>query len=59
VVRRGLALLAFAVGVVAGALLVRLVAPGAALALGLAVILAVGFGSHVVSRDEAPWSAPR
>ncbi len=57
--RRGLALLAFAVGVVVGGLLVVLVAPGAALAFGLVIILAVGLGSHAVSRDEAPWSAPR
>lgn len=59
VVRRGLALVAFAVGVVAGGLLARLVAPGAALVLGLAIILAVGVGSHTVSRVEAPWTAPR
>lgn len=57
--RRGLALLAFVVGVVAGGLLTHLVAPGAALTLGLAIIVAVGVGSHVVSRDEAPWAAPR
>lgn len=57
--RRGLSLLAFAVGVIAGGLLVRLVSAGAALALGLAIILAVGLASHLVSRDETAWSAPR
>ncbi|MEJ2864090.1 YoaK family protein [Actinomycetospora flava] len=59
VVRRGLALLAFVAGVVAGALLCRLVAPGAALALGLAIIVGVGVSSHAVGRAEAPWTAPR
>jgi uncharacterized membrane protein YoaK (UPF0700 family) len=59
VLRRGLALAAFAVGVLAGGLLARLVAPGAALVLGLAIIVAVGLGSHVDSRDEAPWTATR
>ncbi|MHC1563337.1 YoaK family protein [Actinomycetospora sp. C-140] len=59
VLRRGLAIAAFVVGVVAGGLLARLVAPGAALALGLLIILAVGVGSHTVSRAEQPWVAPR
>jgi uncharacterized membrane protein YoaK (UPF0700 family) len=59
VLRRVLALLAFVAGVVAGGLLVVGVDAGAALLLGLLVILAVGAGSHVVSRDEAPWAAPR
>ncbi|GAA4896213.1 YoaK family protein [Actinomycetospora straminea] len=59
VLRRGLALLAFVVGVVAGALLARVVAPGAALTLGLVIILGVAAGSHAVSRAEAPWTAPR
>jgi uncharacterized membrane protein YoaK (UPF0700 family) len=57
--RRGISLLAFAVGVIAGGLLVHFVTAGAALGLGLAIILAVGLASHAVSRDEAPWSAPR
>lgn len=58
--RRTLALLAFAVGAVAGGLLVRLVSVGAALALGLAIILAVGVATHVASRTSASaaWSAP-
>jgi hypothetical protein len=59
VVRRGLALVAFTVGVLAGALLVRLVAVGAALALGLVIIVGVGVAIHVVSRDAGTWSAPR
>lgn len=58
-IRRGLALLAFVVGVLAGGTLAAYVAPGAALAFGLAIIIAVGLGSHRVSRDEAGWSAPR
>ena len=57
--RRGLALAAFAVGVIAGGLLIRFVSAGAALALGLAIILAVGLASQRVSRTSAPWSAPR
>lgn len=57
--RRAISLLAFTVGVVSGGLLVHFVTAGASLGLGLAIILAVGVGSHVVSRDEAPWSAPR
>ena len=57
--RRFLALLAFAVGVVAGGLLIRLVTIGAALAFGLLVIVVVGLSSHLVSRTPAPWSTPR
>ena len=57
--RRGLALGAFVVGVVVGGALAAYVAPGAALSFGLAIIVAVGVGSHAVSRDEAAWSAPR
>lgn len=58
-VRRGLALLAFVLGVIAGGALTAFLAPGAALAFGLAIILAVGVSSHIVSHDEAGWSAPR
>src|ERR1700749_3112202 len=53
--RRGMALVAFAAGVIAGGLLIRFVSAGAALALGLAIIVA----SHLVSRTPAPWAAPR
>lgn len=56
--RRGLALLAFALGGTSGALLVINVGTGAALALGLAIIIAVGAGAHVVSRSPAGWAAP-
>ncbi len=59
VLRRGLALVAFGIGVVAGGLLARLVAVGAALALGLVVIVAVGVASHRVSGTTDAWSAPR
>ncbi len=57
--RRALALAAFAVGVIAGGLLIRFVTVGAALAFGLAIILAVLVSSHRVSRTVAPWAAPR
>jgi uncharacterized membrane protein YoaK (UPF0700 family) len=57
--RRGMALAAFAAGVIAGGLLIRLVSIGAALAFGLAIIVAVILASHVVSRTPAPWAAPR
>jgi hypothetical protein len=56
--RRGLALAAFVAGVIAGGTLIRFVAVGAALALGLAIILAVGLASHRVSGTAAPWTAP-
>jgi uncharacterized membrane protein YoaK (UPF0700 family) len=57
--RRVLALLAFAAGVVVGGLLIRLVSIGAALAFGLLVIVVVGLSSHLVSRTQASWSSPR
>ena len=57
--RRGMALVAFAAGVIAGGLLIRFVSAGAALALGLAFIVAVIVASHLVSRTPAPWAAPR
>ncbi len=57
--RRRLALLAFAGGVVAGGLLARLVAVGAALALGLAIIVSVGIAAHRVCRTPGAWSALR
>lgn len=59
VLRRGLALVAFAVGAMSGALLIRLVGLAAALAFGLGIILAVGVAAHVVSQSPASWSAPR
>ncbi len=57
--RRGLALFAFALGGACGALLVINVGPGGALALGLGIIIAVGAGAHAVSRSPAGWAAPR
>ena len=57
--RRLMALVAFAVGVVAGGLLIRLVSIGAALGFGLLIIVVVGLSSHLVSRTPAPWSSPR
>jgi uncharacterized membrane protein YoaK (UPF0700 family) len=59
VLRRGVAIFAFTAGAVSGALLVRFVAVTAALALGLAIILAVAVAAHRVSRSEAGWSVPK
>jgi uncharacterized membrane protein YoaK (UPF0700 family) len=56
VLRRGLALLAFVLGVAAGGLLTRLVSVGAALGLGLAIIVAVGAATHRACRTPAAWS---
>ena len=58
-VRRGLSLLAFFIGIVIGGALAAYVTPGAALGFGLVITLAVGLGSHAVSRDDAAWSLPR
>jgi hypothetical protein len=58
VLRRGVAILAFTVGAVSGALLVRFVAVTAALGLGLLIILAVAVAAHRVSRRETGWSVP-
>jgi uncharacterized membrane protein YoaK (UPF0700 family) len=57
--RRVLGIASFLLGVVIGGSLVAYVAPAAALAFGLLIILAVGVGSHVVSRNEAAWASPR
>ena len=51
--------LSFLLGVIIGGSLVAFVAPSASLAFGLLIIVAVGVGSHVVSRDETIWSPPR
>jgi hypothetical protein len=59
VLRRAFALLAFPLGVFAGGLLVRLVAVGAALGLGLAIIVAVGLAAHRLSRTPGSLSALR
>ena len=57
--RRLLAIVSFLLGVIIGGSLVAFVAPSASLAFGLLIIVAVGVGSHVVSRDETIWSPPR
>jgi uncharacterized membrane protein YoaK (UPF0700 family) len=59
VLRRGLTLIAFAVGALSSALLVLNVGLGAALGFGLAIIVAVAIAAHLVSRTEAAWTAPR
>jgi uncharacterized membrane protein YoaK (UPF0700 family) len=58
VLRRALSLLAFAVGVLIGALFVIYVSLTAALAFGLGIIFFVTIAAHWVSRSEASWSAP-
>lgn len=57
--RRGLAFVAFAVGVLSGALLVLYVAVEAALALGLGIMIVTAVATHVLSGTEASWAAPR
>ncbi len=57
--RRGLALVAFAVGALSGALLILNVGVAAALSLGLGIIVAVAIAAHLVSRTSTSWSAPR
>ena len=57
--RRGLALLAFAIGAVSGGLLILDVGVGAALCVGLGIIVAVAIAAHLVSRSPPSWSAPR
>jgi uncharacterized membrane protein YoaK (UPF0700 family) len=59
VLRRGVAVLAFTIGAVAGGLLVRFVSVTAALGLGLVIILGVAATAHRVSQSEAGWAAPK
>jgi uncharacterized membrane protein YoaK (UPF0700 family) len=59
VLRRGLAIVAFAVGALTSALLVLYVALRAAMILGLVIIVSTAIAAHSVSRSEASWSAPR
>ena len=56
--RRGLALFAFALGGTSGALLVLNIGAGASLALGLAIIIVVGAGAHPVSNSQEGWTSP-
>ena len=59
VLRRGLAVLAFAVGAICGGVLVLYVSVGAALGLGLAIIVGVTIATHMVSGSTESWSQPR
>jgi uncharacterized membrane protein YoaK (UPF0700 family) len=59
VLRRVLAIVAFAVGALTGALLCLYVATEAAMALGLTILVSTAIATHFVSRREASWSAPR
>lgn len=59
VLRRTLAVVAFAVGALSGALLVLHVGTAAALSLGLAIIVTTTIAAHRVSRNPTPWSAPQ
>ncbi len=57
--RRGLSVVAFALGAVSSALLVLNVGMAAALAAGLAIIIGVLLAAHLTSRTSAAWAAPR
>ncbi len=56
--RRGLSLVTFAVGALAGALLLLNVGIAAALSLGLVIIVLSLLAAHRVSRTATGWSAP-
>jgi uncharacterized membrane protein YoaK (UPF0700 family) len=58
VLRRPLALVAFAVGALCGGLLVLHLGTAAALLLGLAIIAGATIAAHLVSRAPSDWSAP-
>lgn len=57
--RRGLALVAFAIGAVSGGLLVLNAGVGVALVVGWVVLAAVAIAAHLTSRTQADWCAPR
>ncbi len=57
--RRGLALVAFSVGALAGGLLIINVGLVAALSFGLAIIVGCAIAAHILSRESAAWAAPR
>jgi uncharacterized membrane protein YoaK (UPF0700 family) len=59
VLRRAIAVLAFAVGAICGGLLVVHVSLAAALGLGLAIIVGVAIAAHRASRSSADWTSPR
>jgi Protein of unknown function (DUF1275) len=54
--RRGLALVAFAVGALSGALPILYVGVAAALSFGLGIIIATTISAHRVSRASTSWS---
>jgi hypothetical protein len=57
--RRGLTLVAFAVGALSGALLILNVGLVAVLLFGYGILVAVAISAHLVSRTSTSWSAPR
>lgn len=57
--RRGLALIVFAIGAISGGLLVLNVGVAAALSLGLCILISVAIASHRLSGASTSWSAPR
>jgi uncharacterized membrane protein YoaK (UPF0700 family) len=59
VLRRAIAVLAFALGAILGGLLVVDVSLSAALGLGLAIIASVAIAAHLASRSSADWATPR
>jgi uncharacterized membrane protein YoaK (UPF0700 family) len=59
VLRRAIAVLAFAVGAIAGGVLVVDVGLAAALGLGLAIIVSVAITAHLASRSSEDWTTPR
>jgi uncharacterized membrane protein YoaK (UPF0700 family) len=56
--RRVLAVVAFAVGAVSGGLLVLNVGLAAALGLGLCILVAVAIAAYRVARADANWCPP-
>jgi uncharacterized membrane protein YoaK (UPF0700 family) len=57
--RRGLAVAAFVIGALSGALIILNVNVIVALLFGLVIMVAVGIAAHLLSRTSPEWSAPR
>ena len=57
--RRGMALVAFAIRALSGALLILNLGVAAALSFGLGIIIAVAIAAHLVSRSSSSWSELR
>jgi uncharacterized membrane protein YoaK (UPF0700 family) len=57
--RRGLAVVCFAVGAVSGGLLVLHVGIAVTFGVGLCILVTVAIASHRVSGSPTSWSAPR